>query len=140
MPSDPKAKKPYTYHLSYSAEPHPEGISKKELEAKGNVGGCDAIFFASILFPPDGSYSLLFSSKDGRTGTELSDDEWFKIWMLLSKRLSESKTLGESKREFSKITWEAIRDILFGQRKDTHDTCPPNCAGHDDHPEKKAVH
>ncbi len=137
MPTDPAARKPYQYHISYQAEPHPNGISKAELEAKGNVGGCDAIFFASILFPPDGSYSVLFSSKDGRTGEDLNDDEWFKIWMLLSKRLGESETLQEGKRDFAQFTWEAIRDILFGKKQGT---CAPECACSDEYPDKKATH
>lgn len=140
MSTEPKARKPYTYHLAYQAESHPEGISKEELEARGNVGGCDAIFFASILFPPDGSYSLLFSSKDGRTGEELSDDEWFKIWMLLGKRLGDSRTLSAGKRQMAQFTWEAIRDTLFGTPRETHDTCLPGCAGYADHEEKKVPH
>lgn len=116
--SDAPAPKPYAYHLSYSLRAHPEGISKEQVQAEGVggtvVGGCDALFVTSILFPPDGSYSALFGGLDGRTGKELDDHEWFKVWMFLAKRLSESKTLDEGRKDIAGITYEMLSQALFG--------------------------
>ncbi len=85
------------YFLRYDIEAHPKGISKKAAKGDG-AGWADALFLASIIYPPDGSLSMLFMSKDGRTGKELDDNEWFKVWALLAARLAQSKTLGPGKR------------------------------------------
>ena len=120
-----EATKKYTYHLSYDApKAHPEGISVKELKA-ANKSGSDALFTASILYPPDGSLSILFSSLDGRTGEELDDNEWFKVFTLLSRRLGLSKTLDVDKRDFARTVFEAFQQAIMGSH------CgDPNCTAH----------
>jgi len=103
----------YRYHLSYTLESHPDGITKEELRAQKR-GGCDALMLmASIITPPDGSLSVQFFSMDGRTGEELPDSEWFKIWSMMSKRLAESKTLGEGRKLLAEAVWKTIRDAVL---------------------------
>lgn len=112
-----EATKKYRYKASYGdLTAHPEGITAAELSEK-NLCGTDALLVASVLYPPDGSLSVLFLSLDGRTGKDLSDHEWFKVWTLLSKRLSESETLDGGRKEFAKITWDALRDALLSQKQ-----------------------
>ena len=79
-------------------------------------GATDAFVFVSILYPKDGSYSMHFSSVDGRNnGEPLSDDELFKVWSLLSKRLSEGD-LSESKKQFVSSVWDAIKRAVLGAK------------------------
>jgi hypothetical protein len=115
--------KPYTYHVSYSMEVHPEGISKEELQAK-NRGGSDALFVVSILYPPDGSYSAMIRSVDGRTGEEMTDKEFFKLWALLAHRLGKSETLDEGRRGFAATTFAAFCESVKISAPDEH-----HCAG-----------
>jgi hypothetical protein len=112
----PEAQK---YHLSYYAQSHPEGVTAEFFhDSEHKLGGCDAVFIASLLYPPDGSYSCYFLGLDGRTDTELPDKEWFKVWMMLSKRLSVSETLPEGRKELCKITYEALTKLIFGEEPD----------------------
>lgn len=96
------------YHLIYKTERKPEGISKEEVP-KG-FGACHAMLMASIIYPPDGSYSVMFIGDDGRPGKDptLSDKEWFKAWGMLAKRLSESKTLDDGRKNLAAAVWEAF--------------------------------
>jgi hypothetical protein len=110
MPSGEQPRPPYKYRLSYDV--HIDGITKDELEAT-NLSGTDAILWASILYSPDGSLSIQFISQDGRTGKELDDNEWFKVFLMLAKRLGDSTTLSPIKREFAQIVFEGIRQVLL---------------------------
>jgi hypothetical protein len=56
----------------------PECLTTEQLQER-DFGGADAIFLAYIIHPEDGGLDVLFSSKDGQTGKELSDLELFKI-------------------------------------------------------------
>ena len=126
---------PFKYHLTYDFEAHPEGLSKDEVEAMGK-SACSAFFAASILYPPDGSYSVLFMSKDGRTNEELPDGEWFKLFLMLSKRLSQSKTLDEGRRMLAGMPFEAwVKFFSGGPCSDpecahSHDEAPPSDETH----------
>lgn len=110
-----KARTERTYKVEWHMKLRPEGVKGEELD-RLKCRGSDALFTASIAFPKDGSYSVYFDSIDGRSpsGEQLSDNEWFKIWMMLANRLSESKTLEQSRRQFVQITWETLRGALFG--------------------------
>ena len=112
-----------TYKVEWHMKHRPEGVKGDELD-KLMCRGSDALFTASVAFPKHGGYSCYFDSIDGRTGEQLDDNEWFKIWMMLSKRLSDSRTLEPGRKEFAQITWEALRDILMGGGK----CADPHCA------------
>jgi hypothetical protein len=118
-----KANAERLYFVEWNMKAALKGLNGAQLDERGQRGS-DALFTASVAFPKDGSYSLYFDSIDGRTGEQMEDHEWFKIWMMLSKRLSESRTLETGKKEFAKITWDALRDIVLGGRGCTD----PNCA------------
>ena len=102
------------YHLTYDVEPHPNGITGKKI-GKLNKFGTDALFWASIMYPEDGSLSVLFGSLDGRNGKDLEDHEWFKVFMLLSGRLAKSKTLDAGRVALAKHAWDTIRKAMFGR-------------------------
>lgn len=115
------------YHITYSIKAHKDGLTKSEVSKiddkletvdHGGVGGCHAIIAFSLIYPPDGSYSWLMVSKDGQTDQELSDNEIFKAWMMLTNRLAESKTLPEGKKRFCSEIVEVFRGILAGTKPD----------------------
>jgi hypothetical protein len=113
---------------------HVEGISAAELKAADKCGS-DAVLLASILYPPDGSLSVLFRSLDGRTGEELADNEWFKIFTLLASRLGKSTTLSESKRRFAEYVFETFRQAMMAGRCNDE-----NCTGHHDEDKPEVTH
>jgi hypothetical protein len=106
----------HPYHLKYRLDAFPEGFSVEEAKAavEDGFGSCDAMLLASIIFPEDGSYSCLFMSKDGRTGEDLPDAEWFKVWTMLAHRLAQSKTLGDDgRRQLAAYVFETIRQAVL---------------------------
>ena len=107
----------HKYKLKYDLNLDAGEFSKEEVQ-KEKKAGCDALFFASILFPEDGSYSAYFHSIDGRNeGKELDDNEWFKIWMSLASRLQRSETLSEGKKRIAEATMALIQSEIIGQDK-----------------------
>lgn len=102
------------YRLTWNYEAHPEGITKDQVPK--NNGACDAMLVASILYPPDGSLSVMFAGHDGRTAGELEDREWFKVFVLLAARLGQSESLGEAERTFAQATFDVIRSAITSGR------------------------
>ena len=87
------------YKVKYTVEP---GDFPKELADKDpSIGLADYILLASVLYGEDGSSSTLFLTRDGRTGEAMTDEDKFKIWILLGDELSESASLPESSRELA---------------------------------------
>jgi hypothetical protein len=108
----------HRYKMTYEVHRKPEGFTKAELnkmsEANEDLAAADAVLIASILYPEDGSLSVLFIGYDGRTDETLSDLEWFKVWVMLTSRLSKSKTLHEGKRELCGLVFETIAAAMRG--------------------------
>jgi hypothetical protein len=106
----------YTYKLTYKLKKHPKGIAKENVP--DGFGGCDAVLFCSILYPPDGSFSVYFMGIDGRKEGKdfenLEDIEWFKVWTLLAGRLGNSKTLEKNRKNFCRETFESMRAKILG--------------------------
>ncbi len=106
-----------SYPVTYAIRHHPEGMPRAWIEEHNRknqddlLGATHALFCASILYPPDGTLSVLFGSMDGRKpdGGELDDIEWFKVWTMLASRLATSKTLPEDKRQFAAVVFEMYR-------------------------------
>jgi hypothetical protein len=104
------------YRLLWTAKAVPEGITKEEI-APG-WGACDAALLCSVIYPEDGSFSMLLIPMDGRSkdaggGPAVMDDlEMFKIWMMMSKRLSSSKTLSEARKSFARSVFKTFADAL----------------------------
>lgn len=103
------------YPLSYALEVEDPPLTAEELLATDR-GGCDAVLLASIVYPPDGSLSILIHALDGRTKVSMTDKEIFKCWALMAKRLAASKTLDDGRREFAALTWEAFIKGLAGAK------------------------
>lgn len=96
-------------------------FSKKQLENNSkDWGACDALLLTSIVYPEDGSLSVLFIPLDGRklknkNPEPLEDNELFKIWYLLASRLSNSKVLSDEKKEFCKLTFDLISKAVINK-------------------------
>lgn len=121
--SKPDERPPYRYRLSWTLEPHPDGITKAELLA-AKRSGCDAVILCSMIYPEDGSFSLALFSADGRTGGEVSDDEKFKVWTMMAQQLAESPELGPGKRAFAAGVFESFRQILLAAREAPKEDLP----------------
>lgn len=99
------------YPLTYELRGEDPPLTRAEIEP--GRGACDAVILLSLLYPEDGSFSLLIASKDGRTGDEVSDAEIFKCWGMLAERLAESRTLSPNKRELARTLWEVFSGPRF---------------------------
>ena len=104
----------HIYKTKYKIE---KGSWSKEealkLSEKG-WGFCDAVLLSSLIYPEDGSFSCLFEPIDGRTeNKDLSDNEMFKVWSMLTSRLSKSKTLPEQKRLLCELVFEKFKEIFY---------------------------
>ena len=116
---------PTRYRVTYVVEHHTPGLTAVELEAKHNdfLGAADAVVILSIMRSDEGNdsaYSLLPISIDGGTGLEISDDELWKCWALLTERLAKSPTLSAAKRNFSAKVFVAIRKAVLCAANDGH--------------------
>lgn len=100
------------YHLTYKITPHPEGIAKEQVPA--GDGACDALIVHSLIYPPDGSLSLLTTGTDGRHARDVSPNEMFKVWSLMSKELADNEQLSKNKRELCQIVFETICAAITG--------------------------
>ena len=114
----PPKKEPHRYKLLYKVEKPAGGVTPADVP-EGH-GATDALLMASILYPKDGSLSVLFIGIDGRPdgdldnpNSNLDDNEWFKVWTMLTKRLADSPTLPPGKKEFCRLTFEQFRGIMM---------------------------
>lgn len=112
------------YRVTYSIISHKDGVTREnffpahmeKLKGPEDIGATDAAIVISMIYPTDGSFSMLSSSLDGRTGKEVDDNELFKVWSLLAKSLAESKTLGPGKKAFAGQVFEEIRSVMLASR------------------------
>lgn len=94
------------YHVTYDVTPHPEGIAHAEIP-KGH-GACDALLVASIIYPADGSLSIHYAGRDGRTGEELAPKEMWKAWLLLAGYLAKMPGLDSGRAAMCSTVFEAF--------------------------------
>src|SRR3972149_1616505 len=97
----------HLYRLIYSVKVQDPRLTKDEVPP--GYGATDALLGVSVLYPEDGSLSVLFFSLDGRAGGGLEDKEWFKIWALLTKRLPGSGPPRGGKKKICPTGFAAIR-------------------------------
>ena len=97
----------HKYKLKYKVEHECGEFTKQEI-LNENAGGADALIIFSLIYPEDGSFSQNFSTVDGRTGMSLPDNEVYKVWVLLSHRLANSKTLAEGTKELARTIFKII--------------------------------
>jgi hypothetical protein len=105
------------YPVTFTVEHHAPPLTKEQIEAGYNVetdkfGAADAVAILSMLYPEDGSFGLLITSFDGRTGEEITDSELWKVWTMMADRLSKSKTLSEPKRELAEVLFGCVATAL----------------------------
>jgi len=105
----------YSYKVKYNLEFDIGDYPRGEV-LEDNLGGCDAFAFFSILYPPDGSFSITSVTVDGKTGKELEKEELFKLWIVLGAMLGKDTDLSDFKREFAKYTTDSFFQILSGEK------------------------
>jgi len=104
----------HKYRLKYDLKTESGSFTKKEL---GNSGGTDALFIASVLYPADGSLSIAFFTKDGRTGNPMEDREMFKVWTLLAAQLEQSVKLHQWQHSFVSVMMASLRAAMNSSEK-----------------------
>lgn len=111
----------HKYKILYKIESRgPVGVDRDQIPDE--MSATDAIFAASIIYPADGSLSIMFMGYDGRKppvnghAAVLEDDEWFKVWTMLAERLARSSTLSPEKRHLCALLWETFVGGLEMQR------------------------
>jgi hypothetical protein len=113
--------KPYRYRLSYTIDwkaepgedPQQPGITKEALAA-AERGGADALVWVSILYPPDGSYSVAYHSLDGATNDELSAAEMFKMATTLLVGLGQRNDATPELRDLCEGVRRMITTLMKG--------------------------
>lgn len=103
------------YYITYEMNVHPEGLVKRDIP-EGH-GAADAVVILSMLYPPDGSFSLAVPSLDGRTHRAVTDNELFKVWTLIASRLADSMTLSANKKEFARLVFEMVRTAILNTQE-----------------------
>jgi len=98
------------YHLLYDFTAESEGFTADDVP-EGH-GACTAGVFMSLIYPPDGSYSSLLVSIDGRTGEELPPLEEFKAWVVASLALAKKLPRGEPRQILAQLTFEAWTKMI----------------------------
>lgn len=78
--------------------------------------GSDAVVVFSIKRSDQESFQTEFSI-DGETGNPITDEELWKVWITLAKKLGSSSALGDEYRALSENTWEIFNEYL------DHDHC-----------------
>lgn len=77
------------------------------VKADANGAGLtDAVVFLSLVYPPDGSFSLAVISQDGRTGEPVDPHELFKAWLMVGDQLARNADLDEGRRAFAQMTFD----------------------------------
>ncbi len=104
------------YRMRYNLRAETGKWTQAECEEFG--GGTDALIVHSLLYPEDGSFSMVTTSVDGRTDTDLKDIEMFKVWLMMASRLAESETLDKSKRDFAETVFATYRAAILDARED----------------------
>lgn len=97
----------HRYRLRYRLEPGYFSVA----DARGN-GLTDAIVILSILFPSDGSYSLMPITLDGRNGKQLPRHEQFKAWALWGARIAEIFPQEDARHKTAKAGVELLRAAI----------------------------
>lgn len=107
----------YIYALRYqwNTEFRKEGY-KKEDQLAVDYGLCDAFMFVSVLLPPDGSYSQMIISSNGKTQQPMTDKEKFKVWMTLGLSLADEGKLKGWHKQMVDMMAKMVRK-MFGRSK-----------------------
>ena len=59
-----KQKYNHKYRLIYKLDKQPKGVTKEEVPE--GFGACDAVLFCSMIYPPDGGFSVYFMGVDAQ--------------------------------------------------------------------------
>ncbi len=106
----------HKYHITYSIDHHPEGLTKDEVVKKadgGDLGACDSIILISMMGTPNKKEGLstIIVSRTKDDG-ELTPDQMFTVWSVWTAALAEDKNLSPGRRALCQGVVETIRAAL----------------------------
>jgi hypothetical protein len=107
--SDAKKDDP-TFYVTYKVKVHPEGIKQSELAQ--DESACDAIVMLPVGFPPNGSFSMMIRSKDGRPleggpGPMAPNDLW-RAWVTMGALIKDDPKLSPAQRLLASKVFDAL--------------------------------
>lgn len=108
----------HNYKLKWFLKTEAGDFTRQDLEKdERDPGGSDALLFASLLFPPDGSFSAQFFGYDGRKKAgPLSGEDLFRVWQMLTYEVACAKDLPQGPRRFVQDVHMAIAEAVAGPR------------------------
>jgi len=85
-----------------------------DYDADRGEKSASAVFVAAVHRQEDGGAAIVFESHEGAAAAhdEMSTQEIFKVWMLLTKKLSETPDLQTNKRRLCTTVFEIIRNTI----------------------------
>ena len=106
----------HIYRVRYTLS-HEVG-SFSDNQAGEEQGLTDAFVFLSILYPEDGSYSILPITVDGRHGEKALDPiQEYKAWLLWGHAISEKLPDNDVRKEVAAMPMELLRKVERGKVK-----------------------
>lgn len=87
-------------------------FSAEELRADEELGGCDSIFFGSILYGETGEMSITLLPLDGRTKKEMTSKEMFQVWTMLGKILNGRYDLGKMRHYIAGLPFDMTNETF----------------------------
>lgn len=98
------------YNITYLISVHPEPAGLEKSQIPPGCGGAQGLLVVSVIWSDDGTQSIKFTSKDGRSDTDLPPEEWWRIWCTLSAYLRDLKGLDHDKRDFCDTIFGVIQE------------------------------
>lgn len=98
------------YYVTWKIERPEGGLLLDQIPE--DYSAAESLVTVSILYPPNG-YSAKISTFDGKNGGQLSEDELFKVTLLMIMRMARSEELSEPKKALVAQFAEMIR-LAFG--------------------------
>ena len=108
-----------TWHLGLAFYPWDEPKTRDEIatffEDLGHdkFSAADAFVIMSIVLPPDGSYSQMVYSADGKTKKSVTPADQFKAWIMMSHYLMKHPDLDEGRRAFAAEVFEMMQQMFW---------------------------
>jgi len=98
------------YNITYLISVHPEPAGLEKDQVPPGCGASQGIIVVSIVWGDDGSHNVKFTSKDGRTDTDLTPEEWWRVWCGMAAFLRDMLGLDYDKRDFCDTIFGVIQE------------------------------
>lgn len=98
----------YALRYTFLLDARSEGYTKEDIE-NDDQGLCDAFLAVSVLRSENGIYSQAIFGYDGDTKSDLSDNDVFKVWVMMGAMLYDNNLLKGWKKKLVSIVATFIK-------------------------------